>query len=105
MIRWLVAVLLLAGCSTPARTEVGPLLLALSADSPAPARHSVVLGQSVELTVTSSAAVEVHVHGFDVIGHPGPSGAAVLKFVADRSGTFEIELHPGHTLLGQLVVR
>ncbi|MFI9817370.1 cupredoxin domain-containing protein [Saccharothrix variisporea] len=106
MIRGLLALLLVvAGCSAaPAESPRGPLVLSLSADSPSPQRVEAVKGQAVEITVTSRASVEVHVHGFDVKGVAEEGKPAVVKFVADRTGTFDVEAHPD-TLLAQLVVR
>ncbi|NUT95845.1 MAG: hypothetical protein HOY78_27855 [Saccharothrix sp.] len=96
---------LVAGCAAePAESPRGPLVLSLSADSPSPQRVEAVKGQQVEITVTSKASVEVHVHGFDVTGVAAEGKPAVVKFVADRVGTFDVEAHPD-TLLAQLVVR
>ncbi|MEV8443083.1 hypothetical protein AB0425_37360 [Actinosynnema sp. NPDC051121] len=106
----LLALLVLAGCSSapdagPATAPPGePLVLRLSVDEPSPQRVEVVRGQAVELTVTSESPVEVHVHGFDVMGEAESGKPAVLAFTADRTGTFDVEAHPD-TLLVQLVVR
>jgi len=60
--------------------------------SPAPTVHDVELGSTVELTVTSDVADEVHLHGYDEhldleAGTPG-----TLTFTADIPGDFEAEL-------------
>ncbi|MBW4717062.1 hypothetical protein [Saccharothrix obliqua] len=106
MIRVLLCVLplVVAACSSPPAAPPGPLELALSADEPSPHRVDVVRGQSVELTVSSGKPVDVHVHGFDVLAKAEPDKPAVLAFVADETGTFDVEAHPD-TLLVQLVVR
>ncbi|WP_433271743.1 hypothetical protein ACQPZF_13555 [Actinosynnema sp. CS-041913] len=105
MIRVLLLVLLVvAGCSAAPAPPSGPLVLQLSVDQASPQRFEAVRGQSVELTVTSGQAVDVHVHGFDVLAKADEGKPAVLKFVADRTGTFDVEAHPD-TLLAQLVVR
>jgi hypothetical protein len=59
----------------------------------------------VRLTVTSDAADEVHVHGFDLTTALSPGQAAQLEFVADRAGIFEIELHDAGTVLTRLQVQ
>ncbi|MEU4741011.1 hypothetical protein AB0G02_11185 [Actinosynnema sp. NPDC023658] len=102
----LFALLALAGCSsTPEPVAApGPLVLRLSVDQPSPERVEAARGQAVELTVTSEEPVDVHVHGFDVLGWAEHDKPAVLRFTADRTGTFEVEAHPD-TLLVQLVVR
>lgn len=104
MIRWLLLVLMLAGCSAAPTAETGPVVLNLSVDNSSPQRTSVSRGQQVEITVTSTKDAEVHVHGFDVLATASAGKPASLKFVADRTGTFEVEAHPD-TLLAQLVVR
>jgi uncharacterized protein YcfL len=106
MIRLLVLVLLLvAGCAaTPQAMPSGPLTLNLSVQEASPQRVEVARGQSVEITVSSKEAVDVHVHGYDVLGKAEDGKPAVLKFVADQTGTFDVEAHPD-TLLAQLVVR
>lgn len=105
----LFALLVLAGCSSAPDTgsaapPAEPLVLRLSVDQPSPQRVEAVRGQAVELTVTSESPVDVHVHGFDVMGEAESGKPAVLAFTADRTGTFDVEAHPD-TLLVQLVVR
>ena len=50
-------------------------------------------GDAVELTVTSDAADELHLHGYDLTLKLQPGKPATLKFVADRTGRFGAELH------------
>lgn len=109
MIRVLLLVLLpllvVAGCgSAPAAPPDGPLVLEVSVDRPSPQRVEAVRGQAVELTVTSTKPVDVHVHGVDVLAKAEDGRPAVLKFTVDQTGTFDVEAHPD-TLLVQLVVR
>jgi hypothetical protein len=68
-------------------------------------RVEVPIGTKVRLTVTSDAADEVHVHGFDLTTALSPGQAAQLEFVADRAGIFEIELHDAGTVLTRLQVQ
>lgn len=71
---------------------------------PPPSRREVSKGQSIEISVASPDHVEVHVHGYDLRGEAGPGKPALIRFVANRTGRFEVEAHPD-TLLVQLVVR
>ncbi|CCH29759.1 hypothetical protein ABZ816_14535 [Actinosynnema sp. NPDC047251] len=106
MIRVLLCAVLLVvtACSSAPAAPSGPLVLSLSVDQASPQRVEAVKGQAVELTVTSSGPVDVHVHGFDVLAKADKDKPAVLRFVADQTGTFDVEAHPD-TLLVQLVVR
>lgn len=62
------------------------------------------VGDSVEITVTSAADDELHLHGYDLVlqlkaGEPG-----TLAFVAEHAGRFEVELHRGHSEIAVLEV-
>jgi hypothetical protein len=103
VIRVLLLLLVVAGCAAPA-VPTGPLSLELSVDNASPQRVEAVKGQSVELTVTSTRPVDIHVHGFDVLAKASDGSPASIEFVADQTGTFDVEAHPD-TLLVQLVVR
>lgn len=69
MIRWMMAGLLLTGCSAAPPPDA--LELSLSVHDPMPSRHVVGHGQQVELTVSSAGDAEVHLHGFDLTAKPG----------------------------------
>jgi hypothetical protein len=47
----------------------------------------------VRITVTSDAADEFHLHGYDQTLALRPGVAATLRLVADIPGVFEAELH------------
>ncbi|MEV6342714.1 hypothetical protein [Actinoplanes sp. NPDC051851] len=116
----MVAVLaLLAGCAQPAPSQAAvpapcesaaPNAVTVSAAlvggraDPSPHRVSVPLGTPVLLGVTSDAAVDVHVHGYDLEYSVEPSAPGCILFVADRAGLFDVEAHPD-TLLLQLEVK
>jgi heme/copper-type cytochrome/quinol oxidase subunit 2 len=104
----LLALLVVAGCSSgttgTSTAPADPLVLELSANEGSPQRVEAVQGQAIELTVTSDKPVEIHVHGFDVLGEADAGKPAVLEFTADRTGTFDVEAHPD-TLLARLIVR
>lgn len=69
-----------------------------------PARVPVARGQRVRITVTSDVEEEVHVHGYDLRADVAPGEPAVIEFVADASGVFEVELERSHVLLFRLEV-
>jgi FtsP/CotA-like multicopper oxidase with cupredoxin domain len=50
-------------------------------------------GETVRLAVTSDAADEVHVHGYDLTQNPAPGKPVRFRFKADIEGVFEIESH------------
>ncbi|MFC5751358.1 hypothetical protein [Actinomadura rugatobispora] len=56
-------------------------------------RVKVRRGATVEITVTSDAAEEFHVHGYDRTLALRPGRAGTLRLVADTPGVFEAELH------------
>lgn len=68
-------------------------------------RVDVPLGSRVRLTVTSDAADEIHVHGFELTEPLTAGQPAQLEFVADRAGIFEVELHDERLVLTRLQVQ
>ena len=50
-------------------------------------------GETVRLVVTSDAADEVHVHGYDLTQNPAPGKPVRFRFKAGIEGVFEIESH------------
>lgn len=69
-----------------------------------PGRVEVDKGDTVELTVTSDVAEEIHVHGYDIFGDVAAGGTVVLSFEASIQGIFEVELEGSHIELLELVV-
>jgi hypothetical protein len=67
-------------------------------------RVPVALGEQVTLTVTSDAADELHVHGYDRAAELAPGTPATVRFPADVPGVFEVELHETGTVLLSLQV-
>lgn len=62
-------------------------------------------GETVAFRVRHDTDEEVHVHGYD-ISRDLPAGETVtVRFEADITGIFEIELEGSHTLLARLEVR
>jgi uncharacterized cupredoxin-like copper-binding protein len=62
-------------------------------------------GEMVMLEVTSNAADELHVHGYDKELELEPGVAAHLDFTADIPGTFEVELHSNDAAIASLQVK
>jgi FtsP/CotA-like multicopper oxidase with cupredoxin domain len=50
-------------------------------------------GDTVRIVVTSDAADEIHLHGYDITRNPAPGQPARFRFEADAEGIFEIESH------------
>jgi hypothetical protein len=71
----------------------------------------VTSGEKVRLNVTSDAADEIHVHGYDLTKTiPEGGGTVRFRFTADREGIFEIESHEAEhqgrePLIAELEVR
>lgn len=61
-------------------------------------------GAPVAITVTADAADEVHVHGYDRFADVAPGQPAVVEFIADIPGIFEVEMESARLLLLELEV-
>lgn len=72
-------------------------------------RITVEQGATVRIVVTGDAPDEIHLHGYDLEAELVPGDPAVIEFVADRDGQFELETHGNHDtgalVLLQLLVR
>lgn len=102
----------LTGCGGDDRTAAGStdpvtVELAITDDRADPdvQRIDITEGAEVTVHVTSDAAAEVHVHGFDEYVHLAKPGTGSVTFIADQTGVFDIETHDTGILLGQLAVR
>ena len=67
-------------------------------------RVPVAVGTQVTLVVTSDAADDVHVHGYDLTADLAPGTPAEISFDATIPGVFEVELHEAGTALLALQV-
>ncbi len=97
-----------APTEAPAETESGMTIsLTVSGDtvSGADDRVTVALGEEVTLEVTSDAAHEIHLHGYDLTADVEAGGTATITFTADIPGVFEAELEDAGTKLVELEVR
>ena len=96
--------------SSPVTTSAGPKARVLtiivrggkaSGDTD---RVAVPLNTPVTINVTSDAADEVHVHGYDKETQIPAGGTSSVAFTADIPGVFEVELHESGLQLLQLQV-
>ena len=69
-----------------------------------PKRLNVKQGRTLNLTVTSDVADEVHIHGYDIARPVSPGRPTRFRFVASSTGRFEIELEEAHVLIAELDV-
>ena len=67
-------------------------------------RVQVALGSTVRLVVDGDEPDELHVHGYDVTADVVPGEPAVVAFLADIPGVFEVELHDSGAALPSLQV-
>lgn len=81
-----------AGSSTPAAKTI-TVTIAHGKASGDTGRIPVPTGTPVTLVVTSDAADEVHLHGYDIEKELAPGKPTTLTFVANVPGVFEVELH------------
>jgi hypothetical protein len=103
--------LVLAGCSSSAPSAVPPdgvrridVAYAGGAVTGGVVRHSVPLGSTVELVVTSDVADEVHLHGYDRRSFVTAGASTTIRLVADLPGVFEAELEQRAVPLAELQV-
>lgn len=64
----------------------------LTAPGDDPGRVPMELGHTVRLVITADTTDEVHLHGYDIKASVAPGSPAVLDFVADIPGIFDVEL-------------
>jgi len=62
-------------------------------------------GERVRFSVSSDAADEVHVHGYDLEEPVAPGKPASFSFPARIEGVFEVELHSSHQPAAELEVK
>lgn len=61
-------------------------------------------GDQIEFEVSSDAAAEVHVHGYDVAQDVPAGGSTEFSFPADIEGVFEVELEQTATHIAEITV-
>lgn len=67
-------------------------------------RVEIAEGDVVMVTVTSDAAEEVHVHGYDIFADVAPDEDALITFTANIPGRFEIEFEQSGLFIAELAV-
>lgn len=78
--------------STTLAPDVDLIEIDLTAPGDDPGRVPVKLGRTVRLVVTAGVTDEIHLHGYDIRAEVAPGVPAVLEFVADIPGIFDVEL-------------
>ncbi len=68
-------------------------------------RERVRRGETVVLRVVADVADEVHLHGYDRSANVAPGKPAQIRFTADITGVFEVELEQRRQPLLMLEVR
>jgi hypothetical protein len=61
-------------------------------------------GEQVTLSIRSDSSDELHLHGYDLHARINPGEPVSLRFTADHTGRFGLELHKAHSELGALEV-
>jgi hypothetical protein len=69
-----------------------------------PALLQVHEGDHIVLTIVSDRSDELHLHGYDLRALIRPDEPVTLRFAADRTGRFGLEMHRAHAELGALEV-
>jgi hypothetical protein len=67
-------------------------------------RVAVPLGTPVVISVSSDAADEIHVHGYERMVKVPAASTAAVTFTANKPGTFDVELENAKLALLQLQV-
>jgi FtsP/CotA-like multicopper oxidase with cupredoxin domain len=102
------ALLLLPGaCSST--TASGPVTIAVTIAggkvTPSAATYEVAKGSTVTITVTSDAADTIHVHGYEIEKDVVAGTPLTISFIADQTGSFEVETHVTEVTIATLNVR
>lgn len=92
--------------SAVAVSEAIDITLEVGASTGAEVTHVVAGGSTVRISITNpSEGDEYHLHGYDLTTGEVPAGeTAIIEFVADVTGSFELESHHSGDLLMTLVV-
>ena len=69
-----------------------------------PDRFEFARDDQVGITVLSDTAYEIHVHGYDLRFEVEPGVPYTVEFIAEVPGIFEVETHPDHLLVFEIVV-
>ena len=93
---------------TPEASEADAVLTATfangSVELDGPDRLEASQGDVVMIMISSDAADEVHVHGYDIFADVSPDTDAMILFTADIQGRFEIEFEQSGQFIAELVI-
>ena len=92
--------------TTEATTTTGPPTIPWRIDTSDDRidRLRVPQGALLQLTVDADVSDQVHVHGYDLMGDVAPGTPARLRFEANLTGRFEVELEDAGEEIAQLTV-
>ncbi|TMK40596.1 MAG: hypothetical protein E6G56_06780 [Actinobacteria bacterium] len=82
-----------SGCSSSTSTS-GPVTLTVVNSQPQGGVKTIryTQGQTADITVKSTTAEEIHIHGYDLHQGVPANGTVHFRFTANTQGTFIIEL-------------
>jgi hypothetical protein len=88
----------------PSAVKIFALIVRRGRLASGPSVMQVREGDEVRLELTTDAADELHVHGYDLHLKTRPGETVSVNFVAKRTGRFGLELHRAELELGALEV-
>jgi hypothetical protein len=71
---------------------------------PPPSVHKIAKGKEVQISVYSTTADVVHVHGYEKTGAVQAGSMVLIGFIADKTGLFDVDLQRSHVKLLQIQV-
>lgn len=66
--------------------------------------HKVPKGREIVISVYSTVADVVHVHGYEKMGTVSPGAMVQVSFTADKTGRFDVDMQRTHVKLLRLQV-
>ena len=101
-----VAAVVLSGSGPDATTSSGPATIEIKDAKPVGGVRKLTYakGDTIDLTIESDTADEVHFHGYDVHKDVAKGGSVQLKFPADIDGEFVVELENHKETLANVTV-
>ena len=102
----IVAIIVGGGSNDSAKTSSGPQTVTVVNGKPQGGIKTITYkkGQTVDLTVKSDTADEIHVHGYDFHKDVAKGGSVSFSFPATIEGVFVIELENAGVQIAQLTV-
>jgi hypothetical protein len=102
----IVAVVVIGGGSSGSTKSAGPTTIVVRGAKPVGGVKDVTFkkGATIDLTIESDTADEVHFHGYDVHKEVAKGGAAHFRFPATIDGKFIVELENHKQTLANVTV-